>query len=338
MEFDADGYLVISVGDGSDLGDPQGHGQDTSVLLGKILRIDVDNPAGGLNYGIPPHNPFISDPLIRDEILHIGVRNPWRCDIDDLTGDLWIGDVGNFLWEEVDFLPAGQDGLNLGWNIMEGRNCFGAGSCNMTGLTKPVWEYAHSYSMPPIRCAVSGGEVYRGRRMATMQGRYLFADWCSGEVWSMRTDGVGPVGRRLHDELDLVLGPRAITGFGSDLEGEMYICSTLGGVVWKIVPDGLVLDLPQLEAGVPATLNIRGGLPNELVGIAVSRTGLGVKELLLGITLDLNRPDLFAYPTTDANGDASVTVTAPAAAAGRTSWWQAAQVDRVSNVVAEITR
>jgi len=333
MEFDADGYLVISVGDGSDLGDPQGHGQDMSVLLGKIIRIDVDNPAGGLAYGIPATNPFLGNPLVREEILHSGFRNPWRCDIDDLTGDLWVGDVGNYLWEEIDFLAAGQEGQNCGWNTMEGRHCFQAGVCNQVGLTLPVYEYAHQYSQAPIRCAVTGGEVYRGRKMATMQGRFLFADWCSGEIWSMRTNGTIPLDVRLHDELDSILGNRAITGFGHDGDGELYLCSGIGGVIWKIVPAGMVLEIPQLEAGIPSSVSVVGATPNTPIAITYSSTGMGRTTYPIGVTFDLHRPSVLAELAADAQGEVLHAITPPVSAAGRTSWWQAGQLGGTSNVV-----
>ncbi|MDA1259927.1 MAG: PQQ-dependent sugar dehydrogenase, partial [Planctomycetota bacterium] len=172
IDFGPDGYLYVAMGDGGSGGDPGNRAQSGSSLLGKMLRLDVDKPAGGLNYGIPPSNPFVGDPNFLDEIWSYGLRNPWRCDFDSLTGDLWIADVGQSAWEEIDFEPAGSGGRNYGWRIMEGGHCFNPSSgCNTAGLELPIHEYDRSGG----RCSVIGGFLYRGREMANMHGRYFFS-------------------------------------------------------------------------------------------------------------------------------------------------------------------
>ena len=338
MEFGPDGYLYIGMGDGGSGGDPLNSGQRGDTLLGKILRIDVDNPAPGLNYGIPPTNPFVNDPNFRDEIWAYGLRNPWRNAFDPATGDLWIADVGQSDWEEVNFEPADSGGgRNYGWRIMEGAHCHNPSSgCNQTGLVKPVHEYHHRVGQFFVHCSITGGRIYRGRSMATMHGRYFLADYCSKSVWSFRyqdpllfdfedhsADLAPPVG-----SLD------RIRSFGVDADGELYICA--GGDVWRVVPDDLRLQVPQLEVGVATTLQISGGAASAPVALAFSLTGLGSTPIPgAGITLDLSSPRLAGTTTTDAQGAASFPGTPPPALANATIWFQAAQQGQVSNVVVE---
>ena len=178
--FGPDGMLYIATGDGGSGGDPHGNGQNLDALLAKILRIDVDGePAGDLAYRIPDDNPFVDDPAARPEIWLTGLRNPWRIRFDGDTGDLWIGDVGQGEWEEIDVAAAGEGGLNFGWNVMEGMHCFKPrDGCDQTGLTLPVAEYGHG-----LGCAVIGGVVVHDAAQPLLDGRYLFSDSCSGNVW-----------------------------------------------------------------------------------------------------------------------------------------------------------
>lgn len=335
LEFGPDGFLYAGVGDGSPQGDPVNHAQRGDVLLGKILRIDVDHPSPGSNYGIPPSNPFVNDPNFRDEIWAYGVRNPWRCDVDDATGDLWIADVGYASWEEVDHLPAGQGGANLGWRLMEGAHCFQPSTnCDPGGLTYPVHEWAHGGV--PYRCSIIGGEVYRGRSMADMRGRYFFADYCSGEVWSMRWDGNGVTDFVDHTpELAAILGPFPfIQGFGSDADGELYLCTNQGGQVYRFVPAGLRLDVPPLLAGTVAGMQVRDGNPNALVGLLASTTGLGATYLPpAGVTAGLDRPFPGSFTLTDAQGRAWLQQGIPQSVQGRTLWLQGIQLGLTSNIV-----
>lgn len=213
LQFGADGYLYIGMGDGGSGGDPLGAGQDLTTLLGKMLRIDVDGPAP---YGIPPDNPFVSNPGGRDEIWALGLRNPWRFSFDSLTGDLFIGDVGQSAREEINYQPAGAPGgRNYGWNLMEGRLCFDPPSnCNDGSLTLPVIEYSHATG-----CSVTGGYRYRGSAIPVLKGAYLFADFCTGQVWGADRQGGATRVVELFD------APFPISSFGQDESGELYILS-----------------------------------------------------------------------------------------------------------------
>jgi glucose/arabinose dehydrogenase len=230
-----DGYLYVGMGDGGSAGDPQNRAQNDGVLLGKLLRIDID---GGDPYAIPPDNPFAGpgDPL--DEIWAKGVRNPWRFSFDKLTGDLYIGDVGQNIWEEIDFQPASSPGgENYGWRLMEGNHCYNPpDNCDPGGLTYPIHEYSHGGT--PFRCSVTGGYVYRGGSIPDLQGAYFFADYCSNQIWSFRYDGENVVG--LTDRTSELAPGNGfsiddISSFGEDAGGELYIVD-LGGEVFKIVP------------------------------------------------------------------------------------------------------
>lgn len=253
IAFGPDGYLYIATGDGGGHFDSEddghavgGNGQDvTSKLLGKILRIDVDGddfPADALrNYAIPPDNPFVGVEG-DDEIWAYGLRNPWRCAFDRATDDLFIADVGEQTWEELNFQPAGDSGgRNYGWRCMEGNSCTSLTgcTCNDPTLTLPIHEYRHSAS--PSRCSITGGEVYRGCAIPDLAGTYFFADYCSAEIWSLRYDAINSVTDFTDRTADLAPGGtltiRDISSFGLDAAGEMYICDLFGGEVFKIVPD-----------------------------------------------------------------------------------------------------
>jgi glucose/arabinose dehydrogenase len=224
--FGPDGFLYISLGDGGSGGDPKGNGQRLDTLLAKILRIDVDNAAAGKPYGIPADNPFVGKSRARPEIFLTGLRNPWRMSFDRVTGDLWIGDVGQDRFEEIDVVRAGsRGGQNFGWNKTEGNHCYPSGStCDRTGLTLPVAEYSHA-----LGCSVTGGNVYRGSAYPALAGGYLFADYCSGNVWAIdaRSDRVS--------ELTIVAeSGRAISSFGEDATGELYV-TDLSGALLRVV-------------------------------------------------------------------------------------------------------
>src|SRR5574340_1144191 len=180
LAFGPDGYLYIGMGDGGSANDPLGKGQKMSTLLGKILRIDVESRTRP--YAIPASNPFISQKGALPEIWALGLRNPWRFSFDRESGDLYIADVGQNRYEEVDFQPAAsRGGENYGWNIMEGTHCFLAKSCEVKGLVLPAVEYGHDQG-----CSITGGMVYRGKTYPRLKGTYLYGDYCSGRIWGMR--------------------------------------------------------------------------------------------------------------------------------------------------------
>jgi glucose/arabinose dehydrogenase len=225
LVFGPDGKLYAGLGDGGSGGDPSGNGQNLDTLLAKIVRLDVD---GGSPYVVPADNPFVGHAGDRGEIWLYGLRNPWRFSFDRTTGDLYIGDVGQDLWEEVDVLHAGSPaGVNYGWNVVEGKHCYGASSCNMTGLTLPVLEYGHGDG-----CAVTGGYVYRGTRVSALAGLYLYGDYCGGWVRSFRYAGGTATENR---EWPLLTVSGGLSSFGEDARGELYLTS-LSGSLYRIVP------------------------------------------------------------------------------------------------------
>jgi glucose/arabinose dehydrogenase len=223
LAFGPDRRLYIAFGDGGSGGDPLGNGQSLGTLFGKILRIDP-RPAGGRPYGIPSDNPFVDRDGARPEIWDYGLRNPWRFSFDAATGDLWIGDVGQNTYEEVDHEPAGEGGRNYGWNRREGLHAFNGGD-KPEGAVDPVIEYGRDSG-----CTVIGGFVYRGRRIPGLQGAYLYGDYCSGWVRAARAPG-----GRIAEERDLDLQVPGLSSFGADAAGELYALS-LNGDVYRIAP------------------------------------------------------------------------------------------------------
>jgi glucose/arabinose dehydrogenase len=227
LAFGPDGMLYIGMGDGGSEGDPQHNGQNTNTLLGKILRIDVDH---GDPYAIPPDNPFADGRGGKPEIWDFGFRNPWRFSFDRKTHDLYVGDVGQAKWEEIDFIAAGtRGGLNFGWNIMEGGHCYSpATNCDQTGLVLPVTEIEH-----PAGCAIIGGYVYRGTQYPAINGAYFFTDYCTGTIWALTRDASGA-----WVQIPVIASPSSYAGyssFGEDLSGELYITDLANGIVYHLV-------------------------------------------------------------------------------------------------------
>ncbi len=223
LAFGPDGYLYVGLGDGGSAGDPEGRAQSLGTLLGKILRISP-RPQGGRPYGIPPDNPFVERAGARPEIWAYGLRNPWRFSFDRETGELWIGDVGQGAWEEIDVLPPGPGGANLGWDLLEGSHPF-EGEVGDLRSVLPVYEYPHDGAV----CAVTGGYVYRGRAIPELRGAYVFGDFCDGALQAL----VLRDGRAVHRELGPVVP--ALASFGEDADGELYALS-LEGPVYRLIP------------------------------------------------------------------------------------------------------
>ncbi len=217
LAFGPDGKLYIGMGDGGSGGDPQNFAQNTGSLLGKMLRIDVDS---ALPYGIPPDNPYVGK-AGADEIWALGLRNPWRFSFDRQTGDMWIGDVGQNMWEEVDFQPAGVGGLNYGWRCYEGTHAYNLNPPCLGVLTPPVAEYPHSQGQ-----SVTGGFVYRGKRFPALAGYYFYADFSQGKIWALQKTGSAWSSPAL-----LLDTPYAISSFGEDEAGELYIADLSGGTI-----------------------------------------------------------------------------------------------------------
>jgi hypothetical protein len=216
MQFGPDGYLYAGTGDGGSANDPPGNGQNIDVLLGKILRLDVDTPNGAIHYSSPPTNPFVGM-TGADEIYAFGMRNPWRFAFDRGTGQLYVGDVGQGAREEIDIVTLGG---NYGWRVMEGMICnpsFNGGVCTPpTGSILPIFDYTHSAG----RCSITGGYVYRGARATVPAGVYVYADYCTGEIWQLQS-GVNTL---------LIDTARLITSFGEDEAGEVYVVGQNGTI------------------------------------------------------------------------------------------------------------
>jgi glucose/arabinose dehydrogenase len=222
IAFGPDGYLYIGMGDGGGSGDPQNHGQRPETLLGAMLRIDVESDSP-LTYTIPVDNPFMADPAAA-EVWSYGLRNPWRFSFDRQTGDLYIADVGQGAWEEINYQPASsQGGDNYGWNIMEGNHCYNAATCDQTELTLPIWVYGRSEGQ-----SVTGGFVYRGSAQPSLQGIYLYGDYLSGRLW-----GLQQVRSEWQNQL-LLETNKTISSFGEDESGELYLVD-YSGAIYKVV-------------------------------------------------------------------------------------------------------
>jgi glucose/arabinose dehydrogenase len=220
LAFGKDGFLYIGMGDGGSANDPDNRAQNIDELLGKILRIDVDHPAGGLPYSSPADNPFAGTIPGRDEIYAFGLRNPWRFSFDRQTGSLYVGDVGQSAREEVDIVTRGG---NYGWRIREGAQCTGidASQCSRADLIAPIADYDHSGG----RCSITGGYVYRGARGTLVAGTYLFGDYCSGEMFVLRN---GAQSLLMNTGLQ-------VSSFGEDEAGEIYVVG-LNGTVSRLDP------------------------------------------------------------------------------------------------------
>lgn len=265
LAFGSDGFLYLTMGDGGSAGDPGDRAQNTGVLLGKILRIDIDNQDTGLNYAIPDTNPFVGNSAFREEIWHYGLRNPFRFSFDSETGDMWIGDVGQNAVEEIDF--AAEGGLNFGWRCYEGSSPFNTTGCpNPSALTFPAAEYPQTSN----RRSVVGGHVYRGTDFPTLIGLYFFADSISSEI--IYTDSGNPG--------DIVFnGPfnGNIVSFGIDQNNELYAAAISNGTIYRIVDNNLL----SLEDFSEPTFSI---FPNPSSGqVALNLTSLPSENTTISI-------------------------------------------------------
>lgn len=250
LAFGPDGYLYIGFGDGGSAGDPDDNGQDRTTLLGSLVRIDVDTATATRNYGIPSENPFIDTQCesgdCREEIYAYGLRNPWRFSFDPRNGRLWLADVGQSSYEEVNII---EKGANYGWNIMEGTHCYEPSTgCDQTGLTLPVWEYSHN-----VGGSITGGVVYRGSQIEELEGKYLVADYTTDKAWQLTYDGEEVTNDQMLFEIPNVVA------FGTDREGEAYMCS-FDGNIYKIVSES-ENGLPP-GADSPAQFKLHPNYPN----------------------------------------------------------------------------
>ena len=238
LQFGPDGYLYIGMGDGGSAGDPWDNAENLQSLLGKMLRIKV---SGEATYAIPPDNPFVGRDDARLEIWAYGLRNPWRFSFDRATGDMYIADVGQNKWEEVDFQPADSPGgEHYGWNTMEGNHCYDPPEgCDTSGKVLPVWEYPH-----PEGCSITGGYVYRGQAYPQLTGLYFYGDFCSGKIYALRQDQDGA-----WESQPVLESGLNIASFGEDESGELYVLD-LGGGVYRLAGEetGSRMFLPLVAA------------------------------------------------------------------------------------------
>lgn len=307
VRFGPDGYLYIGMGDGGGAGDPTGNGQNLGTLLGKLLRIDVESSPGSVV--IPPDNPFVNTSGARPEIWAWGLRNPWRFSFDSITHDLWIADVGQNQYEEVDFQPSSSHGgENYGWNRMEGNHCYQA-NCSTAGLVLPVAEYSHAFG-----CSISGGFVYRGSVSPGLRGTYIYGDYCSGYIW-----GVTGNNSRL-----LLSSGFGITTFGLDEAGEIYVANAANGTIHHVVGSAA----PTFTAaGVVNAASLAPGLsPGSLATVFAagvkSQTGITsaaqvpLPTTLGNVSVQVNGVDAPILAVADVNGQEQVNFQAPFEIAG----------------------
>lgn len=288
IHFGSDGYLYIGMGDGGSAGDPGNRAQNPQNLLGKMLRIDVDN---GNPYAIPPDNPFVNDPNTLDEIWALGLRNPWRFSFDRITNDLFIGDVGQNNWEEIDFQPASSGGgENYGWRCYEGTHAYNTTGCQpYNAYDAPIFEYSHGSG-----CSVSGGYRYRGAAYPAMVGHYLLADYCSGSFWSLIADGNGGWNSYSYPGLTGF----GIVSFGEDNSGELYAANISNGTIYRVTEnsnaDGISWASVSPISGITA-----GGQSNE-VSVTFDATGLAAGTYNANLIITSNDPDTpeIVYPLT----------------------------------------
>jgi glucose/arabinose dehydrogenase len=232
LDFGPDGYLYVPLGDGGAANDRFGHGQNPDTLLAKILRLDVTSDPSQ-PYLIPADNPFVNADWngrsVLDEVWAIGLRNPWRTSFDRVTGDFWIADVGQNQIEEINVVqPGAPGGYNLGWPIMEGLSCFNASECDQSGLTLPVVDYRHVGG----NCSVTGGYVYRGSAFPQWNGIYFYGDYCSGRIWALAPDGSGG-----WLNAEVLKSDLAISSFGEDEAGELYVLDYGSGVIYRLTAE-----------------------------------------------------------------------------------------------------
>ncbi|MBJ10865.1 MAG: hypothetical protein CMP66_05335 [Flavobacteriales bacterium] len=231
IDFGPDGYLYIGMGDGGSSGDPQNYSQNTQSMLGKMLRIDVDN---GNPYSIPSDNPFVGSINTLEEIWAIGLRNPWRFSFDKQTGDMWIGDVGQNAWEEINFQDANSSGgENYGWRCYEGFAPFNSSGCN-NSYVDPVQVYENNGW--PNDCSVTGGYVYRGTQFPNFVGHYVFTDYCTGKFFTIY-DNLGGAGWTTTTQEDTQYG---VSTFGEGNDGELYFADINTGIIYHIIDNSPV--------------------------------------------------------------------------------------------------
>lgn len=302
LRFGPEGYLYIGLGDGGSAGDPENRSQNLQTLLGKMLRIDIDNTEGSTNYAVPSNNPFVGDPNALDEIWSYGLRNPWRFSFDSETDELWIGDVGQGSIEEIDRAAAGVSGQNYGWRCYEGNLEYNTSGCPMEfDLTFPVAEYSHSGG----NCSITGGYVYRGEIYENFLGIYFYADFCSGEIGTIDQS---------NNQINHGPYNGSWVSFGEDKNKELYIIDNFGSI-YKI--EGNILSTTDFNINTvsiypnPASNNLNVKSSNnsfiknisiyDLKGsIALTKNISGLTET--NISINLLQSGIYMVKVTSAEG------------------------------------
>ena len=302
LRFGPEGYLYIGLGDGGSAGDPENRSQNLQTLLGKMLRIDIDNTEGSTNYAVPSNNPFVGDPNALDEIWSYGLRNPWRFSFDSETDELWIGDVGQGSIEEIDRAAAGISGQNYGWRCYEGNQEYNTSGCpNQSELTFPVAEYSHSGG----NCSITGGYVYRGEIYENFLGIYFYADFCSGEIGTIDQS---------NNQINHGPYNGSWVSFGEDKNKELYIIDNFGSI-YKI--EGNILSTTDFNINTvsiypnPASNNLNVKSSNnsfiknisiyDLKGsIALTKNISGLTET--NISINLLQSGIYMVKVTSAKG------------------------------------
>lgn len=306
LAFGNDGYLYIGLGDGGGSGDPENRAQNLTTFLGKMLRIDVDNPAGGNNYSIPADNPFpnTENPNALPEIWAYGLRNPWRFSFDSQNHDLWIADVGQGEIEEINMVTASQAGLNYGWRCYEGDQTYNtSGGCpSSSELTFPISQYTHS-SSGYFKCSISGGYVHRGTQQPNFNGWYFFADYCSNEIGILINSG-----GNWNMTFTQPYSGNGWTAFGEDINGELYVVGISSGSIFKITDPNLsitkneILEVsvypnptsnlftiesnsPQIQIETISIFSLQGKLVKSITGNKTSKLQIDTRNLAKGLYL-----------------------------------------------------
>ena len=277
LAFGPDGYLYIALGDGGSGGDPQGNAQNKSSLLGKLLRIDVDQTQGSINYAIPLNNPFKNNTQgFKEEIYAYGLRNPWRFSFDSPTGRLWCADVGQNAWEEIDLIVKGG---NYGWRCYEGNHNYDLSGCTDTNYIFPVWEYSHSDGV-----SITGGYVYRGPNLPDLYGKYIYGDFGTRKIWALTYDGINPPTNKL-----LLTSSVSIASFGVDINNELYVVG-YNGIIYRFTPTASIIAPTNLRYTVNSpnsiTLNWNDNSNNEN-GFRIERK-VGSENFVLLESVDEN--------------------------------------------------
>jgi glucose/arabinose dehydrogenase len=288
-----DGFLYIGLGDGGSAGDPQGYGQKTNTLLGKILRIDVSDPS--VPYKVPVDNPFVGNAAYRPEIWSLGWRNPWRLSFDRQTGDMWVGDVGQNLREEIDFEKAGEGGLNYGWRCYEGSAAYNTTGClAVANYVMPVYEYLHTNANG---CSVTGGFIYRGSKYPDLEGWYLFSDYCSGRWWGTKQVSEG----QFNTVVLANLTPYEYSSYGEGIDGTLYVATLSSGVIYRIEEVCSSFQLIGLVSDSVCLGSNAGSITLSVLGVSGTPTFAWSNGAFGAEITNLN-PGIYSVVATNGNG------------------------------------